>query len=214
MRAGIMYMGGDSITEKKQARDLIAMSLVGLLLVLAPTIVFGIINPDILSLKIGNLDKLNIGTTGGAGDLASTTAVGQSACLVFADLRAVPAGKTCASQGADWTQTNPTCCSDTVNGMCCGRKPQFTTPSDASHYIFKIAVMQQNFAAGFGGPSQCVQYISKTLQAGGECGTALVEAETQLKTQNKQYKVVQDCSQTPNPLSLAGTPFFNLPTCP
>jgi hypothetical protein len=62
MRAGVMYMGGDSFTEKKQARDLIAMSLVGLLLVLAPTIVFSIINPDILSLKIGNLDQLNIGT--------------------------------------------------------------------------------------------------------------------------------------------------------
>ena len=52
MRAGIMYMGGDSVTEKKEARDLIAMSIIGLLLVLSPVIVFSIINPEILKLDI------------------------------------------------------------------------------------------------------------------------------------------------------------------
>lgn len=52
MRAGVMYMGGDSITEKKEARNLIAVSIAGLLLVLAPVIVFSIINPKILNLDI------------------------------------------------------------------------------------------------------------------------------------------------------------------
>jgi hypothetical protein len=52
-----MYMGGDSITEKKEARNLITLSIVGLILVLTPVIVFNIINPDILKLDIsaGNL---------------------------------------------------------------------------------------------------------------------------------------------------------------
>jgi|GEM_PF-2140839 len=58
MRAGIMYMGGDSVTEKKEAKNLIALSIGGLILVLSPVIVFSIINPEILSLKIGNIDAL------------------------------------------------------------------------------------------------------------------------------------------------------------
>lgn len=52
MRAGVMYMGGDSITEKKEARELITLSIIGLLLVLSPVIVFTIINPKILQLDI------------------------------------------------------------------------------------------------------------------------------------------------------------------
>lgn len=52
MRAGIMYMGGDSVTEKKEAKNLIALSIGGLILVLSPVVVFSVINPEILSLKI------------------------------------------------------------------------------------------------------------------------------------------------------------------
>lgn len=59
MRAGFLYMGGDSIGEKKEAKNLIALSLFGLLLVLSPVIVFGIIDPRILSLQL-NTDGLQI----------------------------------------------------------------------------------------------------------------------------------------------------------
>lgn len=57
MRGGITYMLGDSITEKKEARTLMLMSVVGLMLVLSPVIVFGLIDPRILSLQLnfGNL---------------------------------------------------------------------------------------------------------------------------------------------------------------
>ncbi len=58
IRAGIMYMGGDSITEKKEARSLITLAIGGLVLVLSPVIVFSIINPKILDLKIDGLDTL------------------------------------------------------------------------------------------------------------------------------------------------------------
>ncbi|MBU2158941.1 pilin [Patescibacteria group bacterium] len=73
MRAGIMYMGGDSVTEKKDAKNLIAMSIGGLILVLSPVIVFSIINPSILTLKIEGIDALGVADrpldvdTGGAG---------------------------------------------------------------------------------------------------------------------------------------------------
>jgi hypothetical protein len=53
MRAGIMYMGGDSVTETKQARELIQNAVLGLVLVLSPYIIFSIINPKILDLNVG-----------------------------------------------------------------------------------------------------------------------------------------------------------------
>jgi len=52
IRAGLMYMMGDSITEKKEARNLIGLSVLGLILVLSPVIVFGLINKDILELNL------------------------------------------------------------------------------------------------------------------------------------------------------------------
>lgn len=58
MRAGIMYMGGDSVTEKKEAKNLIAMAIGGLILVLSPVVVFSVINPEILTLKINNIENL------------------------------------------------------------------------------------------------------------------------------------------------------------
>jgi hypothetical protein len=63
VRAGIMYMGSDSFTEKKDARNLIGATLLGLVLVLSPVVVLGIINPDINSLK---LDTSRLNVTGGA----------------------------------------------------------------------------------------------------------------------------------------------------
>lgn len=58
VRAGIMYMGGDSVTEKKEARNLITLSIGGLILILSPVVVFSLINPKILDLKIDGLDAL------------------------------------------------------------------------------------------------------------------------------------------------------------
>lgn len=58
IRAGVVYMGGDSITEKKEAKQLITLAIGGLILVLSPVVVFSIINPKILDLKIGGLDQL------------------------------------------------------------------------------------------------------------------------------------------------------------
>lgn len=59
MRAGIMYMGSDSgFAEKKEAKNLIALSIGGLILVLSPVVVFSVINPEILSLKIAGMETL------------------------------------------------------------------------------------------------------------------------------------------------------------
>ena len=53
MRAGILFMTNKgSISENEQARSLIQGSVFGLILVLSPVIVFTIINPQILELKL------------------------------------------------------------------------------------------------------------------------------------------------------------------
>ncbi len=52
IQAGVMYMRSDSITGHKEARDIIKTSLLGLVLVLSPAIVFGLIDPRILSLSL------------------------------------------------------------------------------------------------------------------------------------------------------------------
>ena len=92
MRAGILYMGGDSITEKKEAKSLIGMAVLGLVLVLAPTIIFTIINPDILTLKIGT-DSLQTNLQG-ASSVSSTTPGGtQPAVTTFTTPEFLLAGR-------------------------------------------------------------------------------------------------------------------------
>lgn len=51
-RAGLMYMTEESIAEKKEARNIIQLSILGLVLVLSPAIVFGLIDPRILDLNV------------------------------------------------------------------------------------------------------------------------------------------------------------------
>lgn len=74
MRAGIMYMGGDSVTEKKEAKNLIAMSIGGLVLVLSPVVVFSLINPDILNLEIKGIEELKVAAPVYTGGVNSETA--------------------------------------------------------------------------------------------------------------------------------------------
>ena len=62
MRAGVTWMTAAGSHEKiGDAKNLIRDTIIGLLLVLAPTIVFSIINPDILKLEIRGLSELSPG---------------------------------------------------------------------------------------------------------------------------------------------------------
>jgi hypothetical protein len=72
---GFMVMSGDSITAHSDGRDKIVGAILGLVLVLAPVLVFSIVNPKILSLQIGGLDQLAPGNgtgTGGGGAVTGT----------------------------------------------------------------------------------------------------------------------------------------------
>lgn len=101
-RAGIVYMLQDSVTEKKDAKHLIQMSLFGLLLVLSPTIVFGIIDPRILSLDI-NAEGLKFKA---AAPIGTNTQTGNENNLPTAEDAAISA-ESCGGQPL--TQTEAAC---------------------------------------------------------------------------------------------------------
>ncbi|MEJ0053722.1 MAG: fibronectin type III domain-containing protein [bacterium] len=75
---GFKVMSGDSITAHSEGRDQIGGAIIGLVLVLAPFLVFSIINPDILSLKINTyeLQPTNSSNTGGGTGSPDGTQVG------------------------------------------------------------------------------------------------------------------------------------------
>lgn len=133
MRAGIMYMGGDSITEKKEAKNLIALSIGGLILVLSPVIVFSIINPDILSLKIGGIENLRPASTTPATTTSSGASCNNPNYNAF-QMASVPQGGTCSSVlGAGWANvwaSESSCCGGTPGAgqVCCARSATYQPP--------------------------------------------------------------------------------------
>ena len=56
---GFEYMGGESITDKKEGRDRIVSAVLGLILILGSVLLLETINPSIISLNIGKV-PLNI----------------------------------------------------------------------------------------------------------------------------------------------------------
>lgn len=117
MRAGIMYMGGDSITEKKEAKNLIAMAIGGLILVLSPVIVFSIINPEILSLKI-DASGLTPKETSTASSTASTTTPTGLCLNPTAAVGSCPTGH---------MQITASCCAGLASGSVCCSRPEAPT---------------------------------------------------------------------------------------
>ncbi len=74
--AGVTWMtAGDSTEQVSKARNKIQTAVLGLLLVLSPVIVFGIINPNVLSLNL-NVSALTPSQTapGTAGSAAGAAA--------------------------------------------------------------------------------------------------------------------------------------------
>ena len=144
MRAGIMYMGGDSVTETKQARALIASSLLGLVLVLSPVIVFSIINPKILNLGV----RFNLlATTPVPTQQANPSAIDpnnptnplntlqKSTCSEYGTTQwtSVPENKECKDvlNSTSWAGIDSACCSQPApNGQqCCGQAKAAPTPT-------------------------------------------------------------------------------------
>jgi type IV secretory pathway VirB2 component (pilin) len=89
MIAGVQYMGGGSVSETKDARNRIQNAVLGLVIVLAPAIVFGLINPKILNLDLGS-DFNSLNTTTTAAPAATTPAASTQSQLPSYGTGAIP----------------------------------------------------------------------------------------------------------------------------
>ena len=77
MYGGFQYMTSEAVGSKSEARDAITRAILGLLLLLSPVIVFGVINRDILDLNIdltrlGDYERLEVTNDGGREALAAS----------------------------------------------------------------------------------------------------------------------------------------------
>jgi hypothetical protein len=222
MRAGIMYMGGDSITEKKQARELIMLSIVGLLLVLSPVIVFSIINPDILKLDIhtGNL-KSNAGTSGIDTSTSPNPAVTSKICASVTSPKAVvlASGKTCdAVVGRGYAKVDDQCCAGLSTGAsCCAYSPT----NDQN-----VGVDATNAAnAGTGTFNYTLDSKDSNLDTGAACRISetsknyptLAACTTDMNTfaARSGYVLTQGCNGAfPNTPAATWSSIKSLPRCP
>lgn len=134
IRGGITYMLGDSVTEKREARHHIALAVFGLVLVLAPAIVFGVIDPKILNLTVG-VSALDSGQGGTGGPVMpdDPNGVHASICSSYTNLTygAVGANQTCIDvHGAGWVRIDDTCCTPNAvaGNQCCGQDPNYHAP--------------------------------------------------------------------------------------
>ncbi len=210
MRAGIMYMGGDSVTEKKEAKNLIGMAIGGLILVLSPVIVFSIINPDILSLRINNIEDLRVPIS----PVASTTPISlpgteQGICSI----NYIELGRSmnCSAAGPQWEQASLSCCSMLPGeGFCCGRKPQAPPPPDTGPgFRYRVYVQQTDTMNPdiLDRNQQCRKEETEILTTQVDCVGALNAKKIQL--QGKEYTVGKECVGNDR----SPSPYANLPTC-
>lgn len=211
MRAGIMYMGGDSVTEKKEAKNLIALSIGGLILVLSPVVVFSIINPEILSLKISGIEDLKATVTPATPVVLPSTE--QGVCSVTY----VELGRSldCSAAGTEWEQASLSCCTAALipgDGFCCGRKPQAPEPPQTGPgFRYRIAVMEERDTFNEDVTKQfrsCVRFEAETKDSQTSCVFALDAKKISIGT-SKQYEVIKECAGTEK----TSHTYSNLPTC-
>ncbi len=123
MRAGFLFMvNKGSVSHNEQAKSIITNSVLGLLLVLSPAIVFGIINPKILNLS---LDVTNLQPTITSQSFSTTTAQANNTCAVYSAfaVKKNPGGDaTGLSCDDNWVKAPNTCCSlNATDEICCAQ---------------------------------------------------------------------------------------------
>jgi hypothetical protein len=217
MRAGIMYMGSESgFAEKKEAKNLIALSIGGLILVLAPTIVFSIINPDILTLKIKGIDALKVEQRP---IIVDTTTDQASAGYIQLKGEPLPPGKSCKDVlGPDWENAPPPALGSTAGSCsllrpgdtCCGRLRQTpqepVTPSEK--VTFSTAEESVDYAKL--GTPKCILYKTSSFDTLDQCQSA------QLLAVSEKTVLIQNCNGS-RPEINSATPVWkdikDLPRC-
>ena len=218
MRAGVMYMGGDSITEKKEARNLISLSIVGLVLVLTPVIVFSIINPDILKLNIGiqKLDPVSGYDTDGFGAVNPEITAAQCKTYDQSKFKSyIPPGdnlgsfQTCSSKFGDgYVNVEPACCASGASGsVCCGFsqtvKDSGTTAPNYGTGNYSITIFEKDTT------NNCSAELTNKYPSATTCNAAQASA-----VKNGSL-IVKDCSGAQlNTNTARYKEYSQLPVCP
>ena len=146
MVAGVQFMTSrGSVSSNEKAKSRIQNAILGLILVLAPTIVFGIINPSILNLNLGTeFSGLKQDHSVDQNAFASPTTDSPipSTCSDYTVPQALPEGQTCATQsGGSYVQIAAACCSikdPSSHATCCGLPK--TSAQASGQYMWKVTV--------------------------------------------------------------------------
>lgn len=129
MYAGVLFMTSQgSVSSNEKAKSYIQNALLGLLLVLTPTIVFGIINPSILNINIGaEFSKLTIPLQSLSPNTTAPTS-SQTCSTQYSSISAVNPGGSCSGVANSKAIDNSCCSNLAQGGVCCG-VPKTTTPT-------------------------------------------------------------------------------------
>ncbi|MBU6323653.1 hypothetical protein KGQ55_03130 [Patescibacteria group bacterium] len=142
IHGGFMYMTTESVGNKTEGKNLIIMSLLGLLLVLLPYAVFSIINPSILDLSAFNKDVNSLQSGTPAAQTSAQTVGSQmvaSVCSSYSNFSELPAGKSCSSLGGGWgaIEQNECCIGNATpvqGSTCCALDPNYKPPAPAQAF--------------------------------------------------------------------------------
>lgn len=184
MYGGFRYMTSEAVGEKNAGREDIQRAILGLLLVLSPVIVFGVINQDILNLefnfnRLGDYER-NISNGGGG-----NTPTAPSFCQDYSNFRKVELdllqGQECRDVlGGGWLRLGDSCCdaaNATGSGSCCGFNEELVPPEPVEIKDFAVGFV---FGELLDTPSlACKSSDSRDFDTIGECNTerGLLEGE-------------------------------------
>ncbi len=138
IHGGFLYMTSEAVGSKSEGKNLIVMSLLGLLLVLLPYAVFSVINPTILDLSKFNSDVggLTPSAASNTGTPAANTGaqMTQAVCGSYSQFKELPSGSACSSLGGGWISINQQACcvgnvSPVAGSACCALDPNYTAPT-------------------------------------------------------------------------------------
>jgi len=226
MRAGFLFMTNKgSVSGNEAAKSLIQNSILGLILVLSPVIVFGIIDPNILKLDL-DVSGLQTSTSTWFSTTSSSTASTQQQLIckdytatAFINVGDGDPGRCAAVEGSGWSAVN--CCSSPTpaGGMCCGysknndqnTNTQASESSTAGNFSYDYELKDENYDDG----SACVTSGTKRFPTSAACTTDMNAGIANFVKGGKTYAVSNNCNGVRGSYApvTSYTSIKNLPEC-
>ncbi len=192
MYAGFLFMTSrGSVASNEKAKSYIQNAVLGLILLLSPTIVFSIINPDILKLDLNfdslrlnddDLVEVNPNTTAESARIC-TTISGEGKTKIAEIKPGQDAASACSALGKGWAHY-PECGSVEEGHAYCGydpkndqNNPEPPSPeSESGKYTYDWYLRQKDFSDKDGG--YCLMSHTSHFETQQACTSALSSAKT------------------------------------